>query len=170
LHGGVLIFHAYRIRDDLEEFLKPFKRPYWELVREDVLGLGSWRYYVVLEPHFHVLAFGRLKLRSKKFHAETGWVYKFKGHRSKKEWGATVRYLLSHATFTERCDSYSFFGNMAENCLVAEVEDEFEEGLVCEKCGAPLIWEYYDGMRIPAVIRRVVKVYRFRRLVGVKDG
>ena len=168
--GGVLIFHAYRIREDLKPLLKRFGRRYWELVREDVLGLGSWRYYVVLEPHFHVLGYGRLRMKSDVFEAETGWVYKFKRHVGEKEWGLAVRYFLSHATFTERCDSFSYFGNMAENCLVAEVEEEREEELVCEKCGAPLIWEYYDGMRIPAVVRRVVKVYRFRRLVGVKDG
>jgi len=109
-------------------------------------------------------------MKSDVFEAETGWVYKFKRHVGEKEWGLAVRYFLSHATFTERCDSFSYFGNMAENCLVAEVEEEREEELVCEKCGAPLIWEYYDGMRVPAVVRRVVKVYRFRRLVGVKDG
>ena len=170
--GGVLIFHAYRIRDDLKPLLRGFGRPYWELVREDALGLGSWRYYVVLEPHFHVLGYGRLRVRSDVFHAESGWVYKFKGHVGEKEWEPTVRYFLSHATFTERCDSYSFFGNMAENCLVAEVVEEREEEPVCPKCGAPLVWEYYDGMRIPAVFVRVVKIYRFRRLVrgGVKDG
>ena len=168
LHGGVLIFHAYRIRDELKELLKSFNRPFWELVRADVLNLGSWKRYVVFGPHFHVLAYGRLGLKSDDFHARTGWIYKFGGHRSEKEWEATVRYFLSHATFVGRCDCYTFFGNMAESCLVAEISSESEEELFCDKCGSPLVWEYYDGMRIPAVIRRVIKIYRFRRLAKAK--
>jgi len=158
----------------LKELLKLFGRPYWELIREDGLRLGGWERYVYVSPHFHVVGYGAFPLRMKPeefFKKSGGWVYKFKAHLSTEEdLERVISYLLSHATFEGRNDCYSFFGNAAENCLVAEVEDEFEEELVCEKCGVPLVWEYYDGMRIPAVVRRVVKVYRFRRLVGVKDG
>ena len=161
--GGVIIFHAYRIRAELKPFLAKFKRPYWELVREDVLNLGSWEKYVYLSPHFHVLGFGRLQEKSNEFYERTGWIYKLKGHVVEKEWGRTVYYLLSHATAAEGRTSYGYFGNMVY--LAAKVVKKEERELRCEKCGGRLLWEYYDGIRQPATAEIVVKVFRFRRLV-----
>lgn len=170
--GGVLIFHAYRIKPHLKELLKLLGRPYWELIREDVLRLGGWERYVYLSPHFHVVGYGAFPLRMKSsefFEKFGGWVYKFKAHLSTEEdLERVVSYLLSHATFEGRNDCYTFFGNAAENCLVAEVVEKLEEELVCRKCNAPLVWEFYDGMRIPAVIPRVIKIYRFKRLAKAK--
>jgi len=171
LWGGYLIFHAFRIRESLKPHLAKFNRPYWDLVREDVLGLGGWEYYVVYSPHFHVVGFGRCKEKSNDFYERTGWIYKFKGHLAKKDrWGA-VRYLLSHATFADGTRTHTAFGNMV--FLVAEVVERGKEPLTCPKCGSPLVWQFYDGDKADEEAFREweVRVYRFKRLVkGVKDG
>ena len=171
LWGGYLIFHAYRIKKSLKPLLKRFGGSYWDLVREDVLGLGGWEYYVVYSPHFHVVGFGRCKEKSNDFYERTGWIYKFKGHLAKKDrWGA-VRYLLSHATFADGTRTHTAFGNMV--FLVAEVVERGKEPLTCPKCGSPLVWQFYDGDKADEEAFREweVRVYRFKRLVkGVKDG
>lgn len=123
LCSGAVVYHPYRIRDDVERRLAAYMKRrelsvnrndcyedggYWALVRADVLDLGGVSAYVEFSPHFHVLGSGWLP-NSSQFYAQTGWVYKNLGQRHLKitispvtggivdEIGITMKYLLSHS-------------------------------------------------------------------------
>jgi hypothetical protein len=140
LHMGVVFYHPYRIRDDVERSLRVYMRErglspdgdgyedggYWALVRADVLNLGSRDAYIHFSPHYHVLGSGGLP-PSDVFHANTSWVYVQLGERHlrmfpdektgiiRDEISVTAKYLLSHAGVekTEKGtfkNSYWYFG------------------------------------------------------------
>jgi len=135
---GMVVFHPYRLRDELKDRLKLIlgnrasqpehysKGGLWELIRQDPLHLGSWYQYVVWSPHFHVIGAGRPLVKSTVFASQSGWIYKNLGARKleitinpksgiiEDQLTLGIRYLLSHAA-VERAEwkfknTYRFFG------------------------------------------------------------
>ncbi len=125
LEGGCVIFHPYRLRDDVIVELKEYMSArgscasaereayadggYWRLAHLDVLGIGDMSNYVEWGPHYHVLGFGFVAVKSDVLYERSGWVYSNLGARSPgirvcpesgvivDEVDLTARYQLSHA-------------------------------------------------------------------------
>lgn len=110
--AGVYVVHMFRVRgwddlksaggsvsrfnspDNIKKQLRDYreaasKNPdlkcpsdFWTMIKEDILGLGSWRDYVYVSPHIHIIGWGKLP-NSKKFYEDTGgenggFIYKTK--------------------------------------------------------------------------------------------
>lgn len=62
IDGGYRIFHPYRIQDRYKREMSEMgindgSGGYWKGVRNNVLELPSWYYYLKLAPHLHVIGF-----------------------------------------------------------------------------------------------------------------
>lgn len=178
LEGGCAIFHPYRLRDDVRIDLVAYmslrgssvddRDSYadgglWRLAHLDVLGLGDMSHYVEWGPHFHVLGFGYVAVKSSVLYERSGWVYHNLGARSSTirvcpetgvivdEVDITARYQLSHAG-VERGPSgkyrnaYRWFGVCSvKNCRLERtpvgttvVRLNVDSMLICPVCGRRL--------------------------------
>lgn len=83
--NGVYVVHLFRVRPDVQRMIRSrgdrSKFGIWEDVHRDLLELGSWRDYVYVSPHIHMLCFGRLPNASELYEL-TGCIYKNIGSRS----------------------------------------------------------------------------------------
>jgi len=162
---GVCVLHCFRIRgydkvssyvseemfksdDNIKRRLREYRqktkdeRGFWQLLKEDVLGLGSWRAYVYYSPHIHFVGYGRIPLKSDTFLEKYGIVYKnllgrsFNMEPKENDFGytnevqRTLVYLGSHATIKPRDESkknqreWLFFGvgNFVRGRFVIDTE------------------------------------------------
>lgn len=142
IYGGAVVFHAYRIREELKvPLLDAMKGTgliggLWAGVHEDLLGLGSWKSYVVLGPHFHVLGFyPHVLMKSNVFYETTGWTYKAIGVTRTRNVFKTARYQLSHVAIDGSLQAITYFGVAAYNmtCVETVKTITFE---TCPKCGS----------------------------------
>lgn len=180
--GGIMYFHAWRIPDPIKKRLSYHcreaarmneddrEKKFWELVRADILGLGSWRKYVVWGPHFHIIGFGRLpsqRTPEEKAAARVvlaGWTAIWIRHveteveklpnETRDQIAELAAYLLSHSAYFPGKKIPARIGVCTPDRLkkVGKPVNENYEAL-CPKCGAPIIWggEDADGNFIPQV-------------------
>jgi len=97
VNGGCAIFHAFRIKKNIKTELrkKGLKNNYWKAVRDDALGLGSWKEYVQFGPHQHSIGFPSFL----KEHKSTDFL--IKKYATLKNLESVVRhvlYLIGHST------------------------------------------------------------------------
>jgi hypothetical protein len=197
--GAVQIFHPFRIRKALHPRLvrtcraaahmneEDREKKFWELVRDDVLQLGSWENYVEWSPHYHYIGFGRLpdqKTPEQKAAAALvldGWVVKwirhvdterhFDGQNMQDPIAVLTAYLLSHAGYQAGKKIPSWLGVLGPNQL-RKIDDPEPLSLpvVCPVCGAPVVmgagdhgrWENSldsEGELIPYRLRCFVQHY-----------
>jgi len=121
--GGTVIYHAYRIKDDVKQLLrKENLTPFWEAVHNDELDLGSWIAYVKWSPHVHVIGTagrrwsGDEQLREGQEVGTSDTVFKRIGDLDSVEdlVGATY-YTLSHVSMPKGSHSNTWFGDLAYN-------------------------------------------------------
>lgn len=161
--GGVLVFHPWRIREEIQILLRnkigaiklsedEKEIKFWQAAREDLLGLGSWREYCYWSPHFHVVGFGYVR-DAREVHSATGWVYKLIRNvrilKQKKSDGvddqiaALCFYMISHAAYQWTKKIPVWFGCCTPRNLKKvgkPVPSEFDGmKLVCPKCAAKLV-------------------------------
>lgn len=160
IYGGVAFLHPYRVKDAVKPALVDAStreaKKFWELIREDALGLGSWREYVILSPHIHVIGHGSPPQYAN-LYAKTGWIIKFVRHVSgEDEVAALAYYELSHVGVDEGRRTVNWFGSMSYNQLKkGNRHVEFEEEK-CEACGGDMIIYYPDtGRSHPAILKTV---------------
>ncbi len=176
LEGGCVIFHPYRLRDQIQRDLSAYMHArgscevearenyadggLWRLAHQDVLKIGGMENYVEWSPHYHVLGFGFVAVKSDVLYDCSGWVYKNLGPRSPRirkcqksgniidEVEITARYQLSHAG-VERGPSgqyrsaYRWFGVCAvSNCKLDRspvgttiIRLTVDSVLICPTCG-----------------------------------
>jgi hypothetical protein len=209
--GGVMLFHPFRINMHLRYHLvrachaaarmndEDREKKFWELAREDVLGLGSWRDYVVWGPHFHIIGFGRLPDQKtpeqKEAAAEilAGWVVKwirhvdtersFNGQDMEDPIAALASYLLSHTAYFARKKAPVWLGVCGSNYIMKDGEPEcLSCQVVCPVCNAiavkygrdaddRLIKEYdREGEEIPYRMRYRVQRYELKNKIPPGGG
>jgi len=165
--GGFMGFHPFRIKksvawrlarlcdDNLKDYPDEREKKFWELVRADALGLGSWRDYVRWSPHFHIVGFGRLPDQKTDEDKEAvrvlykGWVVKwirhvdtyrqFDGTKLQDPIAELIFYILSHAGYQAGRKMPVWLGVCSPNNLHAEETTKEEYLVVCPKCGSPVI-------------------------------
>ena len=167
IRGGLVVFHPYRIKNEYKAALlvasKKEDKKFWSLVREDALGLGDWRLYVNLSPHFHVIGFGS-RVNGGKVYEKTGWIYKFIRHISKEEdVSKAVYYLLTHTAVREGKRTVTWFGSLSYNKLSKKRVSVEYVAKRCPNCGADLLIEYLlTGLREEGLEKLVTWVYKMK--------
>jgi len=165
LYGGLLDYHHHRVKKEyiepLEGLERKTKRKKWDLIREDELGLGSWEAYVYTSPHYHLKVYG-VKVNSKKFYEETGWILKFKRHIStRKELSRVIFYELSHVAIREGRRAVTWFGSLSYNKLSKKEESVVYDVCKCPNCGGDLTLEdLRTGICEVAVAKVITYIYR----------
>jgi len=183
--GGFMGFHPYRIKRAIQTQLSyacreavrmnedDRERKFWELVRTDVLQLGSWEHYVEWGPHFHIIGFGRLPMNpfpkgspEAKDWAETtfaGWLprwirhvateTKFNGHAIKDPIAELAAYILSHAAYVPGKKAVAWIGCCTPGRLKKVGKpDKQSYNVVCPVCGCAVIMGGMDNKKfIPNV-------------------
>lgn len=165
--GGVLVFHPWRIREEVVPLLvhklqthklsdEDKEKKFWQAAREDILGIGNWRQYCYWSPHYHVIGFGYVQ-DARQLHSETGWVYKHirnvrvqvqrKPDGLDDQIAALCFYVISHAAYQWTKKIPAWFGCCTPRNLKKmgdPVPSEFDGmKLVCPKCAARIV-EYQD--------------------------
>jgi hypothetical protein len=199
-----MAFHPYRVKkslnwrlaklceDNLTKSPEEREKKFWELVREDALGLGSWRAYVTWSPHYHVIGFGKLpdqrtdeeKESVKKLYK--GWVVvwirhvdafrQFDGTELLDPIAELAFYILSHAGYQPGRKMPVWLGACSPNNLHAEEIIKEEYQVVCPKCGAPVVIGVGDpdkGSFIPdqdpedgGLVQYILKCREVRYVIG----
>jgi hypothetical protein len=95
--GGVRVFHAMRVKDDIKDDLRLLgakdSAGFWKMIRANALNLSSWFLYVYLSPHIHALVFPSwIKPNT----AKDITIGKYAVLDTTKDTVAHLRYLLSH--------------------------------------------------------------------------
>lgn len=166
--GGFMAFHPYRIKKAVQTRLSYHcresvrlhederEKKFWELVRADVLQLGTWEHYVEWGPHFHIIGFGRLPSQRTPEEKEearvllAGWLprwirhvdteVKFDGQAIKDPIAELAAYILSHAAYVQGKKAVVWIGCCTPRKLrKAGKPDKQSYEVVCPKCGAPVI-------------------------------
>lgn len=170
LMGGSIVYHPYRIKDEIKDQLRPITaisgKKFWALVRENVLKLPSWRDYVYFSPHFHTISFGWIE-KSDVVYAETGWVYYNIGSLKKDEdISRCLFYMLSHAGVLPGKHSLTWYGSLSYNKMFIVEECVERVPVLCDYCGAQLVLIDVDAPDddLPTLYYRVVvhRKYAFR--------
>jgi len=164
LYGGSVVYHHYRILKKYKAVLKDLaharKRKLWDLIREDELGIGSWRDYVYIAPHFHMVVFGG-KVNGNEFYEETGWILKSKGYISKNEkLHNAIFYQLSHVAIRDGKRALTWFGSLSYNKLSRSEKSINYEIMKCPVCGADLKSEDVKTGNREEAIAKVI-TYRY---------
>ena len=143
--GGSVVFHPYRIKNEIKDELSLFvgngdSGGYWELIHENVLGLESWRDYVIWSPHFHVVGFmPKIQIKSNKLYEESGFVYKVVKYDNKfkipnGKIKVIVNYLLTHHAYDENKTGYTYFGILSYNKSSIIAKEKEIESIKCPLC------------------------------------
>lgn len=166
--GGFMGFHPYRIKKAIQTQLSYIcreavrlnederEKKFWELVRTDVLQLGSWDLYVEWGPHFHIIGFGRLPSQRTDEEKEevrillAGWLprwirhvkteTKFDGQAIKDPIAELAAYVLSHAAYIQGKKIPAWIGVCTPGRLKKLGKpDKLSYEVICPKCGSPVI-------------------------------
>lgn len=149
--SGVYVIHPFRIRgwDDakrcgaalygsdenikrrLREYREKAKRDniccpgdFWTMVKQDVLGLGSWREYVYESPHIHILGWGYLP-NSKKFYEETGGAEKCGFvYKTKEREGRSFDFYQGEDTFGFTSDILRTLNYLGSHAAIMDTDGE----------------------------------------------
>ena len=171
LYGGSIVYHHYRIlkryQTDLKALAHKQKRKLWDLVREDELGLGDWRDYLYVAPHFHLIAFGA-KVNGGNVYKETGWYLESKPYISSKEkLHNAIFYQLAHATIRDGRRALTWFGTMSYNKLSKKEESVNWEVIKCPECGAEMEFENVIAGRLTGYcVEATAKITTYRYFVN----
>ena len=149
--SAVVWYHPYRIREELKEHLRNYRRAhnlngragFWKLAHDDVLELGGLERYIVYAPHWHAIATGFL-MKSNEFEEVTGGAgYKKKRYLEyEKEVHEVAYYISTHACMEWGKSSVRYYGDISYRMLAREMVEERIKNVVCHDCGAEL--EEYD--------------------------
>ena len=147
--AAVMWYHAYRIREELKPQLRRIQanqrlqkkrtKGFWELARENALGIGALENYIVYGPHWHCIADGWL-IPSKDFNIMTGGGYKKKRYlTSEKAVFETAYYISSHCIREAEKSSVRYFGAISYKMLHREhIYDKIHD-VLCPICKANLL-------------------------------
>lgn len=158
VRSGTIEYHAYRIIPEIKQELRRYRdmdaidASFYDLIREDVLNLGSWKKYLYFSPHYHGIVHARKEGKEVReaVYKRTGWVYRVipREENGKKKYylenseaiHRVAYYILDHAALIPGFNAVSFFGGMAFNQMVI---DRLRSWFVwdyerCPLCSSPL--------------------------------
>jgi hypothetical protein len=148
--SAVVWFHPFRIKKELKEYLRNYRRNnhldgragFWKLAHDDVLNLGGLKAYIEYGPHWHAIATGYLKNfvdLDKKY----GIGYKKRRYLDTEAKIYEVsHYISTHAAREWGKASVRYFGNLSYRILQRECVETKIKDVICPVCGASL--EEYD--------------------------
>lgn len=158
--GGYSVFHPCRIKSEEESDIRERLREagygaggsrggYWRAVREDELGLGSWREYAAFGPHVHNVGFPSY---IQEHEGEDFVIKKYATLDELEDTIGHVRYLLTHAGMRAGSElgnatrSWGMFHHASDTWEGAEAElEESEYEALAEEIAHELGYEWEDG-------------------------
>jgi len=186
--GGVIVAHPARVNKDLKVLIIEAMKAngierlrYWDGVRKDILGLGSFEAYLDWGPHFHIIGYFKVpKYRDKNGHIKCytseqffedtdGWTYKNitverakrDGYPVKQETFKSVygilNYLLTHHLVEPNKSGVTYFGDIAYN-KVGFTEEESYSYIKCPVCQEQMFKVYAQD--IDGVLGGEIKIER----------
>lgn len=161
--GGALIFHPFRIKDDIEDIFRQerqagaLKVSNWIAVHHNCLKgpfmdgyIETWRDYIEFAPHWHIVGYFKLKERSDHFYERTGWTYKniswerYHEALDKDSARRTIAYLCTHHRYQKGRQSVTYFGVAAPNKVTCEITKEMKVAK-CPECSQDIKQMDIDG-------------------------
>lgn len=170
LSGGAVIFHPFRISDEIEDIFREerkagtLKVSNWIAVHQNILkgsvingrSIETWHDYVEFSPHWHIVGYFKLKERSDSFYERTGWTYKNvsweKYHEALDKDGAkrTIAYLCTHHRYQKGRQSVTYFGKAAPNQVSRTTTVEFKVAK-CPECSKDYMAVDLEGKSIETI-------------------
>lgn len=173
IDGAAVIIHFDRVNDlgkALHEEAAPNK-PRWEWVRDQ----PDFRDLIYFSPHVHLMYYGT-SMPTKDFYEASGcWVFKMV--REVEDVPRLAYYLLSHAPIIHGRLSVTYWGCLSPRKLQAIDEHIVKEEVLCEKCGAVMVYASIDGQGEiqhitdrPLYRKHRVRTYAIREPPARKNG
>jgi hypothetical protein len=148
--AAVVWYHPYRIRKELKDILRNYRRVqgldgragFWKLAHDDVLNLGGLERYIEYGPHWHAIATGYL-VNVKEYSEKTGCGYKKKRYLdTEAKVHEVAHYISTHCCRESGKSSVRYYGDISYRMLKRELVETRIKDIVCSHCGASL--EEYD--------------------------
>ena len=174
IDGAACIIHYDRVTEEGKEKHQA-EAPgmaRWEWLRCQV---ENWHDLVYFSPHMHVAYYGWTMDTDEFYEKSGGWVFKMR--RVVEEVAPLAYYLLSHAPVIHGRLSVTYTGCLSPRKLKA-VDDHIEkEEVLCEKCGAVMVFAAIDMdgnithiTDRPLYHKRRVRTYRIEEGPGPGPG
>lgn len=153
-------FHPWAIKDEIKERLRKFRVDcdldnsvgFWQMVHDDVLGLGSMSAYLIYRPHFHAILSGYLmnatdykQLGEDNPDLGLGGYKKGRLLDTDAKIEQTARYISTHACYEAKRSTVRYYGKISYSKLSRDEGQVTVEDVVCVVCGKPLIEHYYNS-------------------------
>jgi len=153
---AVIWYHPYRIRDDIKERLRGYKRRagldssigFWKMAHDDVLGLGCLDAYIVPGPHFHAAASGYLMNTVEYAKLKIGGYKKARRLDTDEDLHRVAHYISTHACREATKSTVRYFGKISYSKLTRDEGTETIEDVVCEICRNPLQEHYCNELQV----------------------
>jgi len=140
IDGASVIIHFYRITD---QGMRRYRESgttdaRWKWLQQQ----DDWRSMVYFSPHGHLMFYGTSKDTKEFYESSGGWVFKNKGDIPTPE--GMAYYLLSHTPVIRDRLSVTYWGCLSPRKLKAVETYIQKEEVLCEKCGAVLVYASID--------------------------
>jgi hypothetical protein len=138
--GAGVVIHFYRVTDEGKALHKisGTELPRWAWLQKQ----DDWQSLVYFSPHVHLMFYG-MAIDTDKFYDESdGWTFKNKGDIYDAE--GFAYYILSHAPVIKDRLSVTYWGCLSPRKLKAVDTFIQKDEVLCEKCGAVLVFASLD--------------------------
>lgn len=141
IDGAAVIIHFDRITDQGKELFheEAPDKPIWQWL----ITKPNWRDLIYFSPHVHLLYYGTSMPTKDFYEASGGWVFKMIREADQVEKAAY--YYLSHAPVIHGRLSVTYWGCLSPRKLKAIDEHVVKEEVLCETCGAVLVYASIDA-------------------------
>jgi len=178
--SAVVWYHPYRIKPDVKEQLRRYRRAcgvssrigFWELAHDDVLELGCMDAYIEPGPHFHAIASGYLVNASTHALRGVGGYKKVRYLDTETDIRTVSYYLSTHCCREATKSTVRYYGKISYSKLSKGNPRVLVEDVVCEVCGKHLV-EYAceDDGRIGDLVNAVVtrRIIQYEYWINTKE-
>lgn len=140
IDGAAVIIHFDRINDHGKELFDEEQpdMPIWAWI----ITKPNWRDLIYFSPHVHLLYYGTTMNTREFYEKSDGWTFKMIREADQVE--PAAYYYLSHAPVIHGRLSVTYWGCLSPRKLKAIDEHVVKEEVLCETCGAVLVYASID--------------------------
>lgn len=139
--GAAVIIHFDRVNDQGKELFDEAHpdMPIWSWI----ITNPNWRDLIYFSPHVHLLYYGTTMNTREFYDKSDGWTFKMIREADQVE--PASYYYLSHAPVIHGRLSVTYWGCLSPRKLKAVDEHIVKEEVLCETCGAVMVYASIDG-------------------------
>lgn len=184
LRMGVLLYHPYRIRDDVEGKLRDYRRlnnipksvGFWTMAHDDVLNLGCLDAYIEYGPHWHCLATGKAMDQKEYQMLGIGGYKKKAPYKTMTDVERFINYAASHSMYQHHAQSVRYLGDISYQHLSRDDGRVTWDDVQCDKCASIMqVFDYSEEQGIGAMtdhhyMHKRIKYIYWKHGQPVPDG